>query len=611
MITCIQSATHLLSYATTASSTTGATQAEIDAAIRMQNAFRAFRARRALRKEVETRSQALLTFSRPIYILTLFYVLVSIMVTNMSRRGVFGSSGIVFYALLPLTLCLPVLVRDFSSQPPIRFSLAHGVFFVAVLYRLSFVATQIDSEVWSVFERTLGSDHPWVSNLTLLCHFALFIPVTSLGTKTLTLVSAPNSCVHLMFFFQFFDMFFIYTYFNLRDIEVEVSASWVLMQILMQLVIFLRNSGTMDALISRGARNVSQLLLRNFKVKADPLRDPVYRLQLLARQAIQSDIAAITAVTLTPCAVSYFAWRDGFFTMEGTGILVRHCDLPKLWQRFAYLMLFKPTGSLLGRWVMVRKMRKMMLGKWTVHGRSQVVAKMFSDHRMGMMRRQKQKGEDGAPSDGAKRDGAKVTARDEAKQQEQFDLTEEERAAVGDELLISVLNYRLLARKQLKHTGFFTLVVLLQLFVALPVRKTALKGSISNTDASLSSVNTSSFFLPGIDESSMRADQRVMALREALVNGTAAQPQDYFQVTQQSVWSYGARHRASSTYCHRHSSAADSTTACDGVMPCLPAVSSVTSTVPLSASAFHPQAPRRHRPPAGATVAHLQPDGAG
>ena len=99
-------------------------------------------------------------------------------------------------------------------------------------------------------------------------------------------------------------------------------------QVLMQLWIILRNSGLSDALsarlLSKGSF-VFALLTAHDDVSsgelkvADPLADPLYRLQYLARRSVLYDLADLTAIVLTPLAVAFFVWRDGWFSLQGTG----------------------------------------------------------------------------------------------------------------------------------------------------------------------------------------------------------------------------------------------------------------------------------------------------
>ena len=53
----------------------------------------------------------------------------------------------------------------------------------------------------------------------------------------------------------------------------------------------------------------------------------IFLWQFLARLGIQDDLADLAAIVLTPTLVSAFCWRDGRFVLQGTGIVVRRCDL--------------------------------------------------------------------------------------------------------------------------------------------------------------------------------------------------------------------------------------------------------------------------------------------
>ena len=83
----------------------------------------------------------------------------------------------------------------------------------------------------------------------------------------------------------------------------------------------------------------------NVYMRADRLLDPVYTLQSIARKAIQYDIAQLTSLILVPTVISFFIWRDGVFTLEGTGILVDACNLERIWLRFLVLLCLWPVGS--------------------------------------------------------------------------------------------------------------------------------------------------------------------------------------------------------------------------------------------------------------------------
>ena len=57
---------------------------------------------------------------------------------------------------------------------------------------------------------------------------------------------------------------------------------------------------------------------------------------------MQLDLAQLYALILVPSVVSFIVWRDGYYTLQHTGILVQACDLPYVWARFAILLLVKP-----------------------------------------------------------------------------------------------------------------------------------------------------------------------------------------------------------------------------------------------------------------------------
>jgi hypothetical protein len=184
----------------------------------------------------------------------------------------------------------------------------------------------------------------------------------------------------------------------------------------------------------------------------DPSRDPLLRLQYLARLSWQYDIADLTALICTPCIVSLVVWRDGLYTVDGTGILVRACDLRYVWLRFGVLLIIKPVASTVARMILKRAMRKTLLGKATLHGTSQLAARIMAEQRLGVI-------------DGV----SKVRSADD-RVQSAFDFVEEELEAVRAELSLSGLNFGLLRVKQMRKWRFFLAVVLLQLFSAFRVR---------------------------------------------------------------------------------------------------------------------------------------------
>ena len=59
--------------------------------------------------------------------------------------------------------------------------------------------------------------------------------------------------------------------------------------------------------------------------------------------------------------VTLLVCRDGYYTLEGTDILVRACDLNNVWLSFGILLVIKPAASGIARLWLRRKMRKTLL----------------------------------------------------------------------------------------------------------------------------------------------------------------------------------------------------------------------------------------------------------
>ena len=123
-----------------------------------------------------------------------------------SASGIFERT----YELWALFFYVPsifVLVKDLLGEIPIRFSLSHCIFLVAVLYKLGFNAASIDSQLLINIEDGLeyyemeGFAFDAIT-ICMICHFIIFITVTSLGKISLRLISTNNACAHLLFPFQ-------------------------------------------------------------------------------------------------------------------------------------------------------------------------------------------------------------------------------------------------------------------------------------------------------------------------------------------------------------------------------------------------------------------------
>ena len=76
--------------------------------------------------------------------------------------------------------------------------------------------------------------------------------------------------------------------------------------------------------------------------KKDPANDPLLRSQYLARIDGSNDMADIAAIIVVPFVVKGFVWRDGYYSLEGTSIMVRSCDVRNVLIRFTALLIIKP-----------------------------------------------------------------------------------------------------------------------------------------------------------------------------------------------------------------------------------------------------------------------------
>ena len=295
--------------------------------------------------------------------------------------------------------------------------------------------------------------------IVMVIHIVLFTIVTGFGKSSLNLVASPNTCPHLLFPFQFFDACFNYSFFNMRTIDTALDSSWIILQVVLQIYIVIRDSGTLEALLKKYLKNTFNLLtcqVATDKLKEfDPNEDPLIRLQFLARIGWQFATADVAALIATPAMVTFLVWRNGYYSFQDTTILIRPCELHNVWIRFAILLFIKPAGTALARWWLRLKMRTTLLGKRTMHGTSRIAAKIIAERAM-------RKGQ------GDIDDAVRAN----------FDYKEEEMAAVKEEISISGLNFAVLRAKLMRKWRFFLAVVVLQLFSAFPHRNSVPTGII-------------------------------------------------------------------------------------------------------------------------------------
>ena len=393
---------------------------DLEAATRLQRKFRQRKARRRMRAELAERKRRLLFFSWPIFAASMFDLVANTVVEHLIYWAQIEEMWHL-YSILFIVPSIVICVRDLRLENRPRFSIAHGMFFIIVLYRVALKAalidifveyyltlafTEIEAGVGHVAEVTsawlhvadTSSGHFNMSNghfnmsigdfnssssssssglypvpkgkgtlvqtfvplLTMIVHLSIFIMVTSFGKLSLELVATPNACAHLLFPFQFFDFVFLYSFFTLRSMDTPLTISWVMQQIvlqvsspllcippttltslsspqlilgppflLLQINIVLRNSGTTEVLVARcglGNRIFNFLTGKKTKDKLknfDPNQDPLIRLQYLARIGWQFDLADVCALLIVPTVVTVMIWRQGFYSLEGSTILVR------------------------------------------------------------------------------------------------------------------------------------------------------------------------------------------------------------------------------------------------------------------------------------------------
>ena len=162
----------------------------------------------------------------------------------------------------------------------------------------------------------------------------------------------------------------------MRTYRENLDAIFFLNVAVMQVNIVMRNSGTFNGIAFYVARRIQHFGVRRGWVKP-PSEDPVFKIQFVARIAIQYELADFTAMVLVPTMVSFFVWRDGFFSLAATGILIRPCDLGTVWLHFGVYLAIKPFFFAIARRLMMRRMALVVLGRGqSLYGESKVAAKI-------------------------------------------------------------------------------------------------------------------------------------------------------------------------------------------------------------------------------------------
>ena len=403
-----------------------------------------------------------------------------------------------------------VILVDVNKLQPPRYSITHCIFMVAVLYILPFEAVGLDALLWErlsvglegAFNITHGEnilddvaarqDHfaiDYLLPLTVMClHFVIFGVVTSSVEVNLQLLATKNVLPHLLFPLQFFEMAFVYTFFTLRTYaKTGIDGVWVVSQILLQGLIIFRNSSYQDAFINRIVTPIALLPLRYWKqhVKKeydweppeDEYDDPIFTLEFFAQKAVQYEIANSASLITTHLGAALFIWRDGYFTIASTGVLLRECDVPLLLARFAILIVIKPGAMYLARMLLKRSMRKVMLGKPSMHGVSKLALQERQRRQLNAERRRaaEERRAAGGVSEESHTNLGGISEESLAPSlQKEASTAEDRRAQKARDAQIrqSVrsLNFTVVVHKVMKHKWFFACVVTFQLFAVFPIR---------------------------------------------------------------------------------------------------------------------------------------------
>jgi hypothetical protein len=248
-----------------------------------------------------------------------------------------------------------------------------------VLLRLPYRFAPYAVYLWDAFEALFGAEHRlWISLCASASYFISQVLVQQLAQRALFLASLLNYAPHLLFPLHVFDFACYYATLGLRSYA-QLRWSWVPVTLLLQVNVVLKNSGTMHAVVVGMYRLIFEGQWRAGQGKHS--EDPLLKLQFLARLAIQCDLADITAILTVPTVVSYFVWRDEWFSLQGTGILLLPCDLPTVWLHFGLLLVIKPFSFMIARRILERNMYVALLGRSTIHGTSTIAQELVQQRR--------------------------------------------------------------------------------------------------------------------------------------------------------------------------------------------------------------------------------------
>ncbi|KAL1511499.1 hypothetical protein AB1Y20_006297 [Prymnesium parvum] len=484
----------------------------VTAAVHIQSRARVKKAKQHYTSQLNERRRQLRAFSWPIVVVAWIELIGTLACAHfrLNEPDSWSTLNIFFRLFWWVIFMLPsigMLIFD-KFVMKIKFSLAHGFYFAASLYRTCYHIGYFDADLINYLAiNGWGTDTrvTFVSVLHIMC-FALLIMFAKLA---LGCVAMKDTFSQLLFPFQFFDLTFLYVFFSLRSFVASTNTLWVVNTVLLQGHLIARNSGTYWGIFLSCARCVLRAC-----GKRNPLdnihTDPAIKIQFLARVAIQYDIADMAAIVFAPTLVTLFVWRDGVFTLQDSGILVTECRLGNMWLRFFILALVKPMASYIAYLIMRNRMALTLLGKTTLLGKSRLVERL----KLNIPQRR-------SASEGKSPVGRKL----DADLHKDFELTEEQRVLAEGELSVAHLDYNHLTFKIVKKSHMFFICVIFVQLVAVFQRFKYAPIIVEDLSSSLQSVPARSTWLYVPQETVLNLDlelQASYALLEAENSSTCA-----------------------------------------------------------------------------------------
>lgn len=336
--------------------------------------------------QYKARRGRLTAFETPIFMTTIFWMMamaitehywflpVSDQVIPMNP-WLYWSSWLVY--LLP---SIAVLLYDSrpETHPP-QYSINYALFFVSVLYRVCARVASFDVFSFARIVNAMGPGSTIAPAFGSLVHIITVNLLMYFGTTCLKFVAPPNTMPIFLFPFMVLQYVLNNAIFNLNNMRVAVDPSWVLIQCVTQINTIMTVSGSTSALLQRGTDWVlSKIGLKQRMLGSDPANDPIFKLQFIARLSVQFDIAIYCSGIVVPSIVSFFVWRDGYYTLEELEnvVLITPCELPTMWIRFAIMWALQVGALSLTRALLARQMRRALLGKACMHGNSSLAAEI-------------------------------------------------------------------------------------------------------------------------------------------------------------------------------------------------------------------------------------------